>query len=265
MTPQYDRAFNDISLGLLRWRMWSRLGWGEVRRRYRRTAVGPFWTTFSLGIFIFALSMVWSGLWKMDVREFLPFLCAGMITWYLLSAIITEGCVIFVMSESLIKQMSVSYTLIACAMVWRNIIVFGHNFLVYVVVAVLCGVSVNAYTFLVIPGLALVAINGAWVGMLFGTICTRFRDLQQLVTSLLQIAMFATPIFWRPEQLESRLSPIFIELNPLYRFIDVVRAPLMGQLPQTSSWTFVIAATIIGWTFTLAVFSRFRRRIPYWI
>jgi ABC-type polysaccharide/polyol phosphate export permease len=265
MTPQYDRAFHDISLGLAHWRMWSRLGWGEVRRRYRRTAVGPFWTTFSLGIFIFALSTVWSGLWKMDVREFLPFFCAGMVTWYLLSAIITEGCTIFVMSESLIKQMSVSYTLIACAMVWRNIIVFAHNFLVFVVVAVICGIDVNAYTLLFIPGLALVALNGAWVGMLFGTICTRFRDLQQLITSLLQIALFATPIFWRPEQLQSRLSAIFIELNPLYHFVDVVRAPLLGQMPTTSSWLFVLGATIFGWTFTLVVFSRFRRRIPYWI
>jgi ABC-type polysaccharide/polyol phosphate export permease len=265
MVPQYDIALRDITGGIGNWRMWHRLGWGEVRRRYRRTAVGPFWTTLSLGVFILALGMVWSGLWGMNVHEFMPYLTAGMITWYLMSAIITEGCTAFIQAEPLIKQMRVSYALIASAMVWRNIIVFVHNAVVFVLVAIWGGIPVNQYTFLAIPGIAMIALNGVWLGLLFGTICTRFRDLQQLITSLLQIAMFATPVFWRPEQLQTRVAPFFVDLNPLYRFIDIVRAPLLGQAPSLDSWLYVLGATATGWILTLFLFARFRRRIPYWI
>jgi ABC-type polysaccharide/polyol phosphate export permease len=265
MVPQYDAAFRDIGGGLSNWQMWHRLGWGEVRRRYRRTAVGPFWTTLSLGIFIFALGAVWSGLWNMNVREYLPFLCSGMIVWYLMAAIITEGCTTFVMAEPLIKQMRVSYTLIASAMVWRNVIVFGHNFLVYLAVAIFSDVPINGYTLLALPGIAIITFNGVWVGILLGTMCTRFRDFQQLIVSLLQVAMFATPIFWRPEQLTTRVAPIFVELNPLFRFIDVVREPLMGRPPSLTSWAYVLGATVVGWSLAIFLFSRFRRRIPYWI
>jgi len=265
MIPQYGTALRDIVGGLGDWRMWHRLGWGEVRRRYRRTAVGPFWTTLSLAVFIFALGLVWSGLWGMDVHEFMPYLTAGMITWYMMSAIITEGCNAFIQAEPLIKQMRVSYTLITSAMVWRNVIVFFHNALVFVGVAIWGGVPINLNTLMALPALAILALNGIWLGLLFSTICTRFRDLQQLIASLLQIAMFATPIFWRPEQLQTRMSPVFVELNPLFRFIDIVRSPLLGQPPPLMSWLFVLTVTVVGWGFAIFLFARFRRRIPYWI
>jgi ABC-type polysaccharide/polyol phosphate export permease len=201
----------------------------------------------------------------MQVHEFMPYLTAGMITWYLISAIINEACGAFVQAETLIKQMRVSYTLIASAMVWRNVIVFFHNALVFVAVAIWGGVPINQYTLLVLPALAILALNGVWIGLLFSTICTRFRDLGQIVTSLLQIAMFATPIFWRPEQLQTRVAPIFVELNPLFRFIDIVRSPLLGQAPPLTSWAYVAIVTVVGWGFALFMFARFRRRIAYWI
>jgi ABC-type polysaccharide/polyol phosphate export permease len=77
--------------------------------------------------------------------------------------------------------------------------------------------------------------------------------------------MFATPIFWRPEQLQTRLAPIFVDLNPLYRFIDIVRSPMLGQAPSLTSWIFVLVLTVVGWGFALMLFARFRRRIAYWI
>src|SRR5438874_11192263 len=134
MTPQYTEALADISHGLSLVDMWGRMGWADVKRRYRRTAIGPFWQSLSLLIFVLAMSVIWASLFNMNVKEYLPYLNSVMMVWMLLSAFITEGAIVFVSAEGLIKQLRVSYMMLICAMIWRNLIAFGHNLLVYVAI-----------------------------------------------------------------------------------------------------------------------------------
>src|SRR5258708_19683242 len=76
----YATAISDIVGGAIHWRMWGRLGWQEVKRRYRRTVIGPFWTTLSLAIFILSLGVVYSQLWHQPLETYLPFVSLGMIS-----------------------------------------------------------------------------------------------------------------------------------------------------------------------------------------
>ena len=116
---------------------------------------------------------------------------------------------------------------------------------------------------LVLPGLVLVAANAVWVGLLLGMVCARFRDVPQIVTSLLRPVFFLTPIIWKPELLGKRMG--FVDMNPFFHFIELVRAPLLGQVPAPLTWTVVLAITAGGWLVTFLFFRRFRSRIPYWV
>lgn len=265
MTPRYNQALNDFYLGITRWRMWGRLGWSDVRARYRRTAFGPFWATLSLGIFMVSFSVVWSQLWKMDLREYLPFVSAGMMSWALISAIITEGTMVFISAEALIKAMGFPYSMLSCGIVWRNLIIFLHNMVAYLGVMVFCGVPVTWHSLLIFPGLLFICLNGIWVATLLGLVGARYRDMQQLVISFLQILMFVTPIFWSPTQISGRASVILVDLNPLVHFVEIIRNPLMGKPTTLLNWEMVALYTIIGWCVTLFVFSRFRHRVSYWL
>lgn len=264
MVPQYDVAMKDIIEGFLNWRMWGRLGWQETKRRYRRTVFGPFWTTLSLGIFAFTLGILWADLWKQDPKTYLPFLTAGLLGWMLVSSIVTEGCTAFTAAEGLIKQLRFSYTILTCSVVWRNVIVFMHNLVIFVGVMMYANVPVTWSTLLLVPGVILVCINGVWIATLLGIFCSRFRDIQQVITSILQISMFVTPIFWTPEQLGADFKK-WVDVNLLFHYVDIIRSPLLGRPPALLSWEAVLASTVIGWGMTIFLYSRFRRRMPYWI
>ena len=264
MVPQYAVAFTDLAQGVCNWKMWGRLGWQEVKRRYRRTTIGPFWSTLSLGVFVFALGFVWANLWRQDVHAFLPYLCGGLLTWTLLTSIINESCSAFISAEAIIKQLQFSYSMIALSVVWRNIIVFGHNLIVMLLIYIVFQPSLSWAVILVVPGLFLIAINGLWIGILLGLACSRFRDIQQLVATILQVTLFITPIFWQPYQLGPRLIP-FLRLNILYELVNVVRAPLLGQVPSLWSYGYVLLSAALGWAVTLYVFAWFRQRLPYWL
>lgn len=265
LQPLTISAGQDFLIGLQRWDVFVRLGWFEVKRRYRRTIIGPLWGTLNLSVFILALGTVGGGLLNKNFSDYLPFLATGMIMWVFLSTVISESCSLFMASQNLFRQMQFSYSSLAYALVWRNFIVFLHNLAAYFVFFILTVPHlITPWTFLVIPGMLILIVNGVWAALLLGMICLRFRDLQQLVTTFLQIGMFITPVFWPPDSLDGVRRLIFVELNPLYSLMEVVRAPLLGTHPSLQVYLTAALITIIGWTLTILFFGYFRKRIAYW-
>lgn len=256
-------ALQDLSKGLSQWWMWSAMAWQDILQRYRGSMLGPFWLTLSMAITIVALGILYSNLFKVDIQSYLPFLCLGMISWTLLSSILQDGCYAFINAENIIKQIRIPFSAHVYRVIYRNLLIAAHNIVVYVVVMLYFDIGVSAVTLLVFVGIAAVVINGVWICLLLGMICARFRDVPQIVISLVQVVFFVSPIIWRPELLGDRLW--LARLNPAYGFIDVLRAPLLNTLPDPASWATVLGVTVVGWTITLAMFTRFRARLPYWV
>jgi ABC-type polysaccharide/polyol phosphate export permease len=257
-------AWVDVIAGISAVNIWGRLGWRDTKRRYRRTVFGPFWTTVSLAFFVITLGLVWSNLWNKDPKVYLPFLVSGMLCWTFLLGVCTEASNSFCMYEKLIKQLRISYTLLACAVVWRNVIVLFHNAIIYLPICIYARILPTWATLLVIPGFALVSLNAVWIVLILGSAGARYRDLPQVIGNLLQISMFLTPIFWSPDQLTGRTA-ILVQFNPLYHFITIVREPLLGQPPALLHWLVVAFITVIGWALTIQMLTRFRHRVVYWL
>ena len=235
LKPAVPTASQDIVRGFLQWPLWGRLGWLEVKRRYRRTVIGPFWSSISLAIYVIAVGILGAGLWNQSVNEYLPFLVSGMLAWMFVSTIVTESCGLFINGSDLFGKFSFDYSLLAYALVWRNLITFLHNLIVYLVIVLLLAPQlITPNFFLVIPGMFLLLVGGVSVALLCGMLCLRFRDVAQVITSIMQIALLITPIFWPASSLEGTSRFIFVELNPCYRIIDVVRRPLLGSAPTLS-------------------------------
>lgn len=261
-----DKALADVREVFHRWEFWVRLGAVEVRRRYRRTYVGPFWVSISMAIFIAATGIVYSLLFQQEIKQYIPFLASGMIAWTPISSIMTESCVTFVSAEGILKQIPLPYTVLIAASIWRNLIVFFHNFIIYCLVVLLFDVPVNANTLLIVFGILSYAINGMWIALLIAIVCARYRDIQPLLVSALQILMFVTPIFWPASMLEKNLlGKICVWVNPFYHLTQVIRAPLLGECPQWFVYVSVTLLAVFGWLFTLVLFSKVRQRIIYWL
>jgi ABC-type polysaccharide/polyol phosphate export permease len=264
VTPYYEVAFRDVVDGFRQWPIWSRLGWQEVKRRYRRTVLGPFWTTLSLGMFLGGMVFIWAPLFHTTVTSYLPFLAAGMVTWAFVSALITDATTIYSAGIGLISQLSFPYTVLNFVAVWRSIIIFFHNAIIVLVVMLALRIPVNWHTFLVLPGILIVAVNGGWITIVLGILGLRFRDIPPLIANLVQIMLFVTPVFW----FASQLGPAggkFVQLNYMYHLVEVMRAPMLGEAPALLSYEITIVGAALGWLIAIELFARFRRRLPYWL
>jgi ABC-2 type transport system permease protein/lipopolysaccharide transport system permease protein len=256
-------AMDDIFNGARRAPLWLVMGSQDVRQRYRRSRIGPFWITLSMGVTVAALGVLYGVLFQQPLHEYLPYLAAGFVVWGLIAGLITDGSKAFIESEGLIRQLAAPLSIYVYREVWGNLLIFLHNLVVYALVVLMFQSLPGPVVLLAIPGVVIVLLNGVWLGLLLGLVSARFRDVPQILASVVQVMFFITPILWKVDMLPGRA--LLLEANPFYHLLEVVRAPLLGSLPAVESWVFTGFLTAGGWAAALIAYSVWRWRIAYWV
>jgi ABC-type polysaccharide/polyol phosphate export permease len=259
----FRHALKDLGAGLCRWELWACVAWNEIRQRYRRSIIGPFWITLSMGIMIAGLGIVYANLWNLPVLQYLPHLAVGLVFWSFISMLLLDGCQIFIGMAGAIRQIQAPMSLYLYQMVWRNLIILAHNLVICLIVLPLCGITPKLSTLLVLPGFILLAFNGIWASLVLGMLCARYRDVPQIMLNLIQILFFLTPVIWTSERLTG--YPLVLLFNPLHHLLELVREPLLGQMPALGSWLIGLGLAIAGWLITCLAFGRYRSQIAYWV
>jgi ABC-2 type transport system permease protein/lipopolysaccharide transport system permease protein len=95
-------------------------------------------------------------------------------------------------------------------------------------------------------------------------LCARFRDLEQIIRNLLQLAFFVTPVFWKAELVVNSKRAI-VDYNVLFYFIEIIRAPLLGQVPPLKYYAIAFGCTVIGYMIAVLVYQRMRRRLAFFV
>jgi lipopolysaccharide transport system permease protein len=263
---QFRLAIDDLREAAGMWRLAWTLSILDIKLRYRGSLLGPFWLTLSTAVMIGSIGFVYSYLFHTNMTTYLPFLTFSLIFWTFLSTMMTDGCNAFIQAESIIKGMKLPLSLYPARTVLRNLIILGHNIVVVIAVFMAFHVSINAWTVLAIPGFIVWLVDGFLMGLLFGVFCTRFRDVPQIISSILQILFFVTPIMWQPEQIKGRpLISLIVTLNPFEALMNIVRAPILGDNIGWLSWVDALLFSGVLGVGSLLLFARMRGRIAFWI
>ena len=139
----------------------------------------------------------------------------------------------------------------------------GHNVVVVVVVFAIFRVWPGAQAFRALPGAALWLADALAACLLLGTLGARYRDIPPIIASLMQIFFFISPIIWKPELIST--GHAWLQLNPFYPLIEVVRRPLLGEHGAAHLWPLALGYSAALWLAALLLFVRMRARLAYWI
>lgn len=239
------------------------MAWSDVRARYKRSILGPLWITLSTAIGVVGLGFIWSELFHMNRAEFIPLLTIGLVLWQFMSACIVESTSVFNRQANIIRNLNLPIALHPAQLVLRHIINLAHNVPLFFLVALILGLKFNSYTLWVIPGLLLVIANLYWISMMFGILGARFRDLEYLVSMIMPLLMFLSPVMYRPNALPSIGKYLWI--NPLSDMIEIIRYPLLGEPTPLLTYGVNIGLLLVGGTLTLMLFNAKRDRIAFWV
>ncbi len=263
---QKQLAWQDCAASLRNWRVWFMLAYQDIKLRYRRSVLGPFWITLSMAITVYSMGYLYSHLFHIELRDYFPYLVAGMLAWSLISTVLTDLVDTYTQAEYTLKQIKLPYTLYIHRVIMRNILIFAHNLLVLIPVYLFFNHSIHFgwQMLLIVPGFLLFYANAVSFGLILAMIGARYRDISQIIKSLIQVIFFITPVMWRADVLPPA-KQFIAYLNPCFAMLELIRGPLLGYVPNLLCFVLTGVLTIIGLVSASLFFTSRRARIIYWV
>jgi len=231
--------------------------------RYRRTALGFFWTLINPLLMMSVMALVFATLFKADLKTFTVFLFAGMIPWNFFSSVVTQSATSFIHNEGLIKKIYLPKLIFPLSITSAYFIDSALSFLALFAIIIIIGGSLS-WTVLFIPIAYLMLFFFALgIGLITSVATVFFRDLQYVILIAMQGLFFLTPVLYKHDALAGKVAWL-VDLNPAVPFIELFRAPLyQASLPSPSvilqAALFSLSAMAIG----LFVFLRQEKKIVF--
>lgn len=255
---------NKLYDAFLNYKTWTYLAKIEIKSKYVGSVLGPFWITITQIVLVVSIGYIYGGLFNIPPERYMPFLTCGLISWSLISGILNEGTRCFGSNKAFINEIKVNPLIFCYKIVLGNFIIFIHNSIAIIFIFLLTGYEFSILMLFGLIGLFFILINGVLAIITIGIICERFRDIPSLISNVLQISFFITPIIWDPITFKSRVI-IILKLNPFFHFIEATRSPLLGRMPDVDIYFILMAITLVNFLIASIIYNKFSNKIVYWI
>jgi ABC-type polysaccharide/polyol phosphate export permease len=226
---------------------WLSLVVNDLQLRYRRSVLGVGWSLLHPVATAVVMGAVFHEIFKVPVREFLPYLLCGLACWsYLISAAV-QGCQSYIQAESYIRQhplpLAVYPLRLTLGAVFHFLIALA---LVVVLKLALRGFDKQPAYLPLLLGILLLFLFGWAITILTGFINVAFRDTQHILEIVFQILFYLTPIMYPAQVLTSSRVGWILDFNPLMPFLELIRKPVLeGQAPSLSCYAAAAAITLV--------------------
>ncbi|CAI9121825.1 ABC transporter permease [Brytella acorum] len=262
--PPSRSVLGDLRETLGLWRLAASLGWLDVKLRYRGSALGPFWLTLSSVVMMASMGVLYARLFQINLHDYLPFLSVSQLLWQFgIANIIQESCTCFTEAENSIRSIRLPFGLQSLRLLVRNGIVIAHNLIVPIGIFALYDAWPGMIGLMSLPGLVLWSLDGFAACLFLGSLCARYRDLPPIVGAVLQVAFYITPVIWKPTQLGAK--GWWLIYNPFYPLLEIVRAPLLGHVPDRTVVAVAVGVSVVFCMAALATFRHTRSRLAFWV
>ena len=236
----------------------------DLKARYRGSLLGYFWSLANPLLLLAVYTLVFTKFFPQQVVQPYPlFLFAGILPWTFFSAAILESTTSISSNAGLIKK--VMFPAEALPLV----VVFSH--LVHFVLAVpILLAAIAAYalmgqfefnaTIALVPVLMLLqTMFVAGIAMTVSSASVLFRDLRDIVSNLMQLGFFVTPIIYLIDNIQSRTLRALLRVNPMTPFVVAYQDIFFfGRMPSLSDTILILAYAFGSLMLGFFVFDRLR-------
>lgn len=258
----WERCWTDIAPFLTRHVTWRALAAGDIRSKYRRTLLGPWWITATNAFTALIMGLVAGRFLGADMKTYLPNFMVSMTIWGFISSSIGESCYTMINAGGMIKAVDMPILIHIMRMVQRNLIIFLHNIAVIPFIWLVYPWHVGIVAILSVAGLLLIYVFVVSVSVIVSMICVRYRDIPPIVAAILQLLFFISPIIWSTSQVKG--DDLILTLNPIAHLLAITRDPIMGVAPSLTNWVGALGSVAVLTAAMIYIYTRYRTRVVYW-
>lgn len=237
-----------------------KLAKNDFKKRYAGSYLGIVW---ALAQPVVTVLMYWIVFDKVfDTRSqlvaggievpYVLYLMAGLVPWFYFQEAITNGTAALLEYNYLVKQVVFNISILPIIKLIAALFIHIFFIGILVVVSIAYGYYPTIYTLQIIYySICMFVLT---LGMTYCTcaVVVFFRDLSQIISIVLQIGMWATPILWDISVLSDEWKILF-KLNPMTYIVNGYRSAIYEQewffehfYSSTYFWIFTVTLFCIG-------------------
>ena len=246
---------------------WIHLAGADLKAKYRRSYFGVLWSIMQpLGLTLL-LAVVMGTIFKMDIIDYAPFIFSGLIVWEFIINSCTGGCNAFINAEAYIKQHVHPVSIYPLRTVLSSLFNMAMGFLGLIVWVLIWRPENFGWSWLSIPVSMFFLFFTCWpMSVICAFIGTRYRDFSQLITLILQMVWYVSPVFFTPKLFISAGIEWAIKYNPVYHLLQLFRAPMLdGHFPTLFNYAYTTFFIIILWMLAITLIVKKERRVIFYL
>lgn len=256
--------FFDFVDATRKWRVWSSLAKFDILKRYKRSFLGPWWITLAMLFLILAIGILYSQLFKLDFAKYLLYLSINFAIWAFMRDSILESCQVLIDAKALLFNEKWNFLIFSFRVVYKNFIIFLHNIIIFILLAIVLVDELTLINLLIsISALVFLILFLLPVCILCSLINTRFRDFYMIMSNVMQLLFFLSPILFNKQLLESYNWLIYI--NPLALFILLINEPILINQFHFNYLIYLLCYFTFFTCFTAFLFAKYKNKITYWL
>jgi lipopolysaccharide transport system permease protein len=201
----------------------------ELKARYRASVLGFLWTFLNPTLNMLVYVLVFGVVMHSDIKHYPYYLFSGLLPWIYFSSSVGGGTSAISDRRDLLTKVRFPAQVLPATVVLTNLINFLLSLPLLLGLGLIFGVTPSWHLIFIIPLLIVQTFFTLAVTYLFAALNVAFRDLQHIITNVLMMTFFLTPVLW-----------------------DIKSVPAIGSLTREETQSLVltfnpVASIMVGW------------------
>ena len=232
----------------------------DIDGRYKGSVFGFLWSLLNPLLLLLVYSVVFQFVFKTDIENYPIYLFICLMPWNMFTNTIFNGTVCVSGNGGILKKVYFPREVLPLAVVISNIIQYCYSFVIVFIALLISGVGASWYM-LLLPFIVLIqAIFSLGIIMILGAANVYVRDVQYIMTPVMMIWMYATPILYSISMIPERFVSLYM-LNPMANIMLAYQDILYNKtMPNLGGLGIIFLISVAILALGYIVFNKLQRR-----
>jgi len=230
----------------------------EIAQRYKQSILGYFWVILNPLAQMFVMSFVFSKLFNI-VGLGVPysiFLFAGLLPWTLFAGSLSSASNALVGNAGLLSKIYFPREILVASTILAKVVDYFLASIIFVLMMIIFKVPVTWNVLWFIPIFLIQNLFSYALGIILSAFNLFYRDIQYLLSLILLIWMYLTPIVYSAETFPAAYRWIF-QFNPMAILVNAYRQVILaGGAPNFMSLGIAAILSIVLFLLAFRLFKK---------
>ena len=239
----------------------------NFRTAYKQTVLGPLWFIITPVLSVLVYVMVFGGIANIptDGVPAILFYLLGISVWGYFAGCVSATSNSFVTNADIFGKVYFPRIIMPLVAVTTNLLSLAIQlaiFAAFYIYYVATGTELTLHWHVVLFPLLIVllALMAMGFGMIFSSMTTKYRDLQVMLTKIISLWVYVTPVIYPLSMVSNPKLHLAMSLNPVTPVMEAIKYSLLGQGQFSWLWLgYSALCTLVLLVIGLMLFNKIQK------